>query len=178
MRRVHGPEVVDEDIEDGKEKDEESTGPLCLEAGHDHSACGEAEVEDEFDDDDIEDMLAGRSGDKDKASPSREGGKGAVGILEKKANITKIGGEVIIGRDGSGPVKVSDRDYNSSPMLIVLATFHVVQFNVLVTYTYRADDPPEEAPSPASHRQAAPASSTKSFSFYVCIDLGIIAAQM
>lgn len=67
------------------------------------------EAEDEFDDDDIEDMLAGRSGaDKDKASPSRnEGsGKGSIGVLEKKANITKVGGEVIIGRDGSGPVKV------------------------------------------------------------------------
>lgn len=66
------------------------------------------EGEDEFDDDDIEDMLAGRSGtDKEKASPSRGDSKGAVGVLERKANITRVGGEVIIGRDGSGPIKAS-----------------------------------------------------------------------
>jgi dynactin-4 len=70
----------------------------------------ELDPEDEPDDDYIEDMLAGRAG-TDRASPSRTGdsvtGRGAaVGVLERKANITKIGGEVIVGRDGSGRAKV------------------------------------------------------------------------
>ncbi|KAF8311341.1 hypothetical protein DL93DRAFT_2115971 [Clavulina sp. PMI_390] len=114
----------------------------------------------ELDDDDIEDMLAGR--EHEKSSHSRSGTETAggtsqttVGMLERKANMTKIGGEVVIGRDGTGPVK----------------------FNLLVTYTYKADDPPEDSSLPKDRKSlAASKPSTKSFSYYVCIDLGMISS--
>jgi hypothetical protein len=36
------------------------------------------------------------------------GGKGkAVGVLERRANVTVVSGEVVVGRDAKGPVKVS-----------------------------------------------------------------------
>jgi dynactin 4 len=36
------------------------------------------------------------------------GGKGkTVGVLERRANVTVVGGEVVVGRDAKGPVKVS-----------------------------------------------------------------------
>jgi hypothetical protein len=52
----------------------------------------------------------------------------------------------------------------------VLNPMILLQFNVLVTYTYRADDGVDELGS--RDRKAIP--TTKSFSFYVCIDLGTI----
>jgi dynactin-4 len=68
----------------------------------------EDEEDGELNDDDIEDMLAGRGGDHDKLSPSRQdpSSRGGIGVLERRANITKISGEVVVGRDGTGPVKV------------------------------------------------------------------------
>ena len=54
--------------------------------------------DDEFEDD----LLDGRRGAK-----TRDGGRGkGVGVIEKKANTTVVGGEVVIGRDGRGDVKV------------------------------------------------------------------------
>ena len=42
------------------------------------------------------------------ASPSKSRGKSkTVGVLEKKANTTIVGGEVVIGREGRGEVKVN-----------------------------------------------------------------------
>lgn len=70
----------------------------------------EDEDDGELNDDDIEDMLAGRANnnDHDTSSPSRQdpSARGGIGLLERRANITKVGGEVVIGRDGAGPVKV------------------------------------------------------------------------
>lgn len=68
----------------------------------------EDEDDSELNDDDIEDMLAGRGNDNDKSSPLRQdpSAKSGIGLLERRANITKIGGDVVIGRDGTGPVKV------------------------------------------------------------------------
>lgn len=43
MRVVDGPEVVDEDVEDGEDEDEEDGGPLGLEADGDHHAGDEAD---------------------------------------------------------------------------------------------------------------------------------------
>ena len=52
-----------------------------------------------------DDELQGRSAPN--ASPSKSRGKSkTVGVLEKKANTTIIGGEVVISRDGRGDVKV------------------------------------------------------------------------
>ena len=62
----------------------------------------------EMDDDDIEDLLAGR---ESSPAPGRDDtsmtkGDGNVGILERKANVTKIGGEVIIGKESPNPLQV------------------------------------------------------------------------
>jgi dynactin-4 len=36
------------------------------------------------------------------------GGKGkTVGVLERRANVTVVSGEVVVGRDAKGPIKVS-----------------------------------------------------------------------
>jgi dynactin-4 len=43
--------------------------------------------------------------DREKGGTS---GKGkSVGVLERRANVTVVGGEVVVGRDAKGPVKVS-----------------------------------------------------------------------
>lgn len=62
----------------------------------------------EFEDD--EDMFGGD--DDELGGLDREkggaGGKGkAVGVLERRANVTVVSGEVVVGRDAKGPVKVS-----------------------------------------------------------------------
>jgi len=62
----------------------------------------------EFEDD--EDMFGGE--DDEFGGPDRvkggAGGKGkTVGVLERRANVTVVGGEVVVGRDARGPVKVS-----------------------------------------------------------------------
>ncbi|PPR00431.1 hypothetical protein CVT24_004492 [Panaeolus cyanescens] len=78
-----------------------------------------------------------------------------VGVLEKRANKTVIGGEVVIGKEARGNVK----------------------FNMLVSYTYRSDDPtPSESmdlEGPSRHSNSKPPE-TKTFSFYTVIDLGQI----
>ncbi|KAI5120131.1 hypothetical protein M0805_001899 [Coniferiporia weirii] len=117
-------------------------------------------------DDDVDGLL-GRSGAGTGgagASPTKErAGRGkvkTVGVLEKKANTTVVGGEVVIGRDGRGDVK----------------------FNMLISYTYRSDEPQDEdggerdaragARSGAGAAKNAP--ETKTFSFYTVVSLGTI----
>jgi hypothetical protein len=41
-----------------------------------------------------------------RSVPSRSGKAKTVGVLEKKANTTYIGGEVVIGKEAKGDVKV------------------------------------------------------------------------
>lgn len=63
--------------------------------------------DDMFDEDDLEEMLSGGGhGGGGDLRRKPKAVKGNVGVLERKANITKIGGEVIIGREGTGDVKV------------------------------------------------------------------------
>jgi dynactin-4 len=62
----------------------------------------------EYEDD--EDMFGG---EEEEFGLDRErggaGGKGkTVGVLERRANITIVGGEVVIGRDARGSVKVGN----------------------------------------------------------------------
>ena len=64
----------------------------------------------EYEDD--EDMFGGE--DEEFGGLNRErgggagGGKGkAVGVVERRANVTVVGGEVVVGRDARGPLKVS-----------------------------------------------------------------------
>lgn len=74
-----------------------------------------------------------------------------VGVLERKANKTVVGGEIVIGKEAQGSVK----------------------FNMLVSYTYRSDDPaPSESGDMDGHNARAP--EIKTFSFYTVVDLGPI----
>ncbi|TFY77427.1 hypothetical protein EWM64_g6587 [Hericium alpestre] len=76
-----------------------------------------------------------------------------VGVLEKRANVTIVGGEVVIGKDAKGEVK----------------------FNMLVSYTYRSDDPlPEDDVRMTPSRSKAQAPEMKTFSFYTVVQLGMI----
>ncbi|KAJ8515377.1 hypothetical protein ONZ45_g7187 [Pleurotus djamor] len=79
-----------------------------------------------------------------------------VGVLEKRANVTVVGGEVVIGKEARGNVK----------------------FNMLVTYTYRSDDggPTDDvldSPSKTKHSSSLQPE-VKTFAFYTVVDLGPI----
>ncbi|KAF9533076.1 dynactin subunit 4 [Crepidotus variabilis] len=112
----------------------------------------------EYDDDDEmfglddDDDLLGRGG---RDLEGRSGKAKTVGVLEKRANTTLVGGEVVIGKEARGNVK----------------------FNMLVSYTYRSDDP---APSESndgegiSTKMAPKAPEIKTFAFYTVVDLGHI----
>ena len=70
------------------------------------------EYDDDDEDDMVEDEYAEPVDDRRHAStssrttPSRGGKAKTVGVLERKANITYIGGEVVIGKEAKGDVKV------------------------------------------------------------------------
>ncbi|PVF97177.1 hypothetical protein CPB86DRAFT_760748 [Serendipita vermifera] len=125
------------------------------------------EDEEMFDDDDLGLGLGLGSRTPGKSTLKREGSKSktkTVGILERKANTTKIGGEVVISKEGKGAVK----------------------FNMLVSYTYRSDEPEAEkmdlsTPSKSATKKdassAAGGESMKTFSFYTVVDLGMIAPK-
>lgn len=129
----------------------------------------------EYDEDD-EDMFGVEDDELGLGSPKKGGkdkdGKGktkTVGVLEKKANLTVVGGEVVIGKEARGNVKVRliyflHPTYTNAEML---------QFNMLVSYTYRSDDP---APSEDNDAPRSPtkAPEVKTFSFYTVVDLGPI----
>jgi len=70
----------------------------------------EYEDDDEFDDDELEELLSGGAAISDTQGPGKKGksSKGNVGVLERKANVTKIGGEFHVSREGSGEVKVNN----------------------------------------------------------------------
>ncbi|KDN41745.1 hypothetical protein RSAG8_07276, partial [Rhizoctonia solani AG-8 WAC10335] len=125
------------------------------------SAFAEAWEYDE-DDEDVEqdqmvlDALEGGAGlaDAVKAGTdgrSHRGKSGTIGVLEKRANMLRIGGEVAISRDGNGDIK----------------------FTMLVTYQYRAEEPADEQLHGHADRSAA--SQVKSFSFLTTVNLGPIA---
>ncbi|EKM79298.1 hypothetical protein AGABI1DRAFT_120716 [Agaricus bisporus var. burnettii JB137-S8] len=96
------------------------------------------------DDEDFGTGMRGR--DKDGRGKTK-----TVGVLEKRANVTLIGGEVIIGKEARGSIK----------------------FNMLVTYTYRSDDPtPSEGDGDMPKNSKPP--EVKTFAFYTVVDLGTI----
>ncbi|TFY58050.1 hypothetical protein EVJ58_g6653, partial [Rhodofomes roseus] len=102
------------------------------------------------DDDDLDGL--GRL-QKDQRSKTR-----TVGVVEKRANVTVVAGEVILTKESRGNVK----------------------FNMLVSYTYRSDDPdPAEENAmgtPSRHASSKPPE-MKNFSFYTVVDLGTIAPR-
>ncbi|KAJ6508382.1 dynactin subunit 4 [Mycena sanguinolenta] len=125
------------------------------------AAFAEAWEYDLDDEDDIDEMfglddddfgVAGRREPKDAHARAKAK---VVGVLEKKANVTVVGGEVVIGKEARGNVK----------------------FNMLVSYTYRADDPAvsesNDGEGPSAKIVAA-SGETKTFAFYTVVDLGPI----
>ncbi|CCO30736.1 dynactin 4 [Rhizoctonia solani AG-1 IB] len=84
---------------------------------------------------------------------SHRGKSGTIGVLEKRANMIRIGGEVSVSRDGSGDVK----------------------FTMLVTYQYRAEEPADEQPH--GHTDRGASSQVKSFSFLTMVNLGPIVSK-
>jgi len=110
----------------------------------------------EYEDD--EDMFGGEDDELGGGGLERErgggaGGKGkAVGVVERRANVTVVGGEVVVGRDARGAVK----------------------FNMLVSYTYRSDDPLPEDDVRATPSRKEKVPEMKTFAFYTVVDLGAI----
>ncbi|KAF5380690.1 hypothetical protein D9757_007058 [Collybiopsis confluens] len=96
-----------------------------------------------LDDEELEARLSGR--EKDTRAKSK-----TVGVLEKKANVTVVGGEVALGKEAHGEIK----------------------FNMLVAYTYRSDDPTPSDGHDVSPSKKAP--ETKTFAFYTVVNLGMI----
>lgn len=84
------------------------------------------------DDEDMEqdqmvlDALEGGAGLADAVKMGADGrigprGKsGTIGVLEKRANMIRVGGEIAVSRDGSGEVKVQSLTSACSPSLTVL----------------------------------------------------------
>ncbi|KDQ14990.1 hypothetical protein BOTBODRAFT_158608 [Botryobasidium botryosum FD-172 SS1] len=116
-----------------------------------------------MDDEELEDIIAGRevgaAGGMGALRGGRPGGaggseKGNVGVLERKANVTKVGGEVVLGKDALGEIK----------------------FNMLVSYTYRSDDPQSNADdgSSAANTNKTGTGEMKTFSFYSVVYLGTV----
>ncbi|KAI9573654.1 dynactin p62 family-domain-containing protein [Boletus coccyginus] len=111
----------------------------------------------EYDDDDdmfgVEDDELGIGfgdtgrGIKDKVSRSRLKN---VGVLERRANVTIVGGEVNVKPGFKGNVK----------------------FNMMVSYTYRSDDPLPSEDGAGTPSRIAKSPEVKTFSFYTVVDLG------
>ncbi|KAF8906152.1 dynactin p62 family-domain-containing protein [Mucidula mucida] len=109
----------------------------------------------EYDDEDEDIDMFGLDDDEIGLRPPREREKPkvkTVGVLEKRANLTVIGGEVVLGKEARGNVK----------------------FNMLVKYQYRSDDPSLEGGDgvDSSPSKKGPQTTTKDFEFYTVVDLG------
>lgn len=159
----------------------------------------EYEDDDEMymDDEELEDMIAGREVGAGTGTIKGRGGvgagsagdKGGVGVLERKANITKIGGEVVLGKDASGDIKVRTHSArlfctesllifqfpSLCPIVIACTRFHVLKFNMLVSYTYRSDEPQGGADDAAANTSRT--GEMKTFSFYTIVFLGTVAPR-
>ncbi|THH26527.1 hypothetical protein EUX98_g7657 [Antrodiella citrinella] len=98
-----------------------------------------------------EDDFEGARGTRDREG---RGKTRAVGVLERRANVTVVGGEIVLGKEARGTMK----------------------FNMLVTYTYRSDDPePDgetEGLTPSKTHGHAKVPELKTFSFYTVVELG------
>ncbi|KAI0755205.1 dynactin p62 [Daedaleopsis nitida] len=110
------------------------------------------EDEEMFLDDDGMEILESRG----KKSKDGRGKTRSVGIVEKRANVTIVSGEVLIPKEARGDVK----------------------FNMLVSYTYRSDDPEpaDEAVTgtPSRSHGTSKGPDMKNFSFYTVVELGPI----
>ncbi|KAG6856238.1 hypothetical protein H0H87_006171 [Tephrocybe sp. NHM501043] len=107
----------------------------------------------EYEDD--EDMFGVEDDDLGIGRGGREKDRGkvkTVGVLEKRANVTVVGGEVVIGKEARG----------------------LVRFNMLVSYTYRSDDSAPSEGNDGSPSKTMKTPEIKTFAFYTVVDLGTI----
>ncbi|PSR78179.1 hypothetical protein PHLCEN_2v7511 [Hermanssonia centrifuga] len=109
----------------------------------------------EYEDD--EDMFGLDDEDFDGRRDQGRGRARTVGVLERRANVTVIGGEVVIAKEAKGNIK----------------------FNMLVSYTYRSDDPEpgDESTTPSRSHAQNKQPELKTFSFYTVVDLGQIVTR-
>ncbi|KZT54734.1 dynactin p62 [Calocera cornea HHB12733] len=101
----------------------------------------------DYDEDEGADEDAGRPGQGRDERDAR--GRWKLGVVERKANTTKVGGELIMGKDAQGDVK----------------------FNLFVTYTYKSEDP-QAAPVDEKEGKAEP--ELKTFAFWTVVHLGMV----
>ncbi|KAH9480605.1 Dynactin subunit 4 [Psilocybe cubensis] len=105
----------------------------------------------EYEDD--EDMFGDDDDDLGRLRETDARGKvRTVGVLEKRANVTLVGGEVVIGKEARGNVK----------------------FNMLVSYTYHSDDPAPADSNDIDGPSKSSKAEVKTFAFYTVVDLGQI----
>ncbi|KAJ7451630.1 dynactin p62 family-domain-containing protein [Mycena latifolia] len=124
VQRVHASATTGASSSSSSASPEKARRPpfaVSLPSGSFPIAAEAWEYEDDEDDDmfgldDDEFGIAGRVAGREKDS---RGKLKMVGVLDKKANVTVVGGEVVIGKEARGNVK----------------------FNMLVSYAYRSDDP-------------------------------------
>ncbi|TRM60626.1 dynactin p62 family-domain-containing protein [Schizophyllum amplum] len=102
-----------------------------------------------MDDDELLGIARGAVSAREKERPTKTK---TVGVLEKKANLTVVGGEVVIGKEARGSVK----------------------FNMLVSYTYRSDDTGGSDMGINETPTKSKGPETKTFAFYTVVDLGPI----
>ncbi|KAF9013313.1 dynactin p62 family-domain-containing protein [Cyathus striatus] len=105
----------------------------------------------EYEDDEemfgVDDDDYGGKRDKDGRGKTKN-----VGVLERRANVTLVGGEVVIGKEARGNIK----------------------FNMLVSYTYRSDDPAPSESNDIDTPSKTGKPEIKTFAFYTVVDLGPI----
>ncbi|KZT39484.1 hypothetical protein SISSUDRAFT_1061085 [Sistotremastrum suecicum HHB10207 ss-3] len=118
----------------------------------------------EYEDEDEEEMLlddealaiggSGISSSNNTGGRKSKGGSSSanIGVIERKANVTVVGGEVVVGKEGRGDVK----------------------FNMMVSYTYRSDEPSQTTGSKGEGKTKTTTSEMKTFSFWVVVHLGSI----
>jgi len=155
--RLHVQRAIQTSVPDtkGKEKEKPRRPPFAVtlpSAAFPIAAFAEAW---EYDDD--EDMFGDDDDFEGARGMNQRDGKGrqrTVGVLERRANVTVVGGEVTIAKEARG----------------------VVKFNMLITYSYRSDDPEpaDESESISTLRTQSKAPEMKTFSFYTLVELGNI----
>lgn len=153
VQRMHVSAVPSSSTHDGQEKARRppfaislSTSPFTVAA---YAEAWEYEDDEDMFGLDDDDILEARLRGEREVKPKPK----TVGILEKKGNTTIVGGEVVIGKEARGNVK----------------------FNMLVSYTYRSDDPaPSEGNIMESPTKGGSKAEMKTFAFYTVVDLGAI----
>lgn len=134
----------------------------------------------EYDDDEdmfgVEDDELGLDGGRGTRDKGSRGKTKTVGVLERRANVTVVGGEVNVHRTYRGEIKVCAGV--TKRRALSHKQCRELQFNMLVSYTYRSDDPlPSEDGAGTPSRTVVKSPEVKTFSFYTVVDLGPVVAK-